>query len=409
MTRTRTSFESLVQPVILLLAALLLVIPVKQSSAHALEQSYVFLTVSGDAIDGRIEVNIPDLNLILGANLPTDGSVTREDIAPYVGEIRDYLTARVGFAPEGTASKSLPLTDYEVTTIPLTQYFVYHFSFPDLAFEPDYVDVDYGVLFDEFPNHRGLLVIETNWETGTFQNEAQVSLTFSGNNVSQRLDLSDSSVWRGFTEMVRLGTHHIWIGIDHILFLLALLLPSAMRRHDRDWAPVGGFKPALIYVIKVVTIFTIAHTITLSLAAMNAVSIPSRLVESIIALSIAIAAAEIIYPVFRGRIWIIVFAFGLFHGFGFASVLGEIGIPPRYMVYSLLGFNLGVEIGQVAIVCIIFPLLYMVRNWWAYPRLVMRFGSLMLIAVSLYWFVERGFEVDLPAGAIVNSVIDRLT
>ena len=391
------------------LVSALLLLPIQKSLAHAMEQSYVFLNVGGDSVSGRIEINIPDLNRILGTDLPDDGSLTRDDLAPYAEQIRSYLAARVGFAPEGVSTKSLPLTDYELTAIPLTQYFVYHFVFPALDPEPTYIDVDYAILFDEVPSHRGLLVIETNWQTGTFENEANVSLTFSGRNTSQRLDLSDSSVWRGFVQMVRLGTHHIWIGIDHILFLLALLLPSAMRRDGRSWIPVTGFRPALFYVIKVVTLFTIAHTMTLSLAALGAVTIPSRLVESIIALSIAIAAAELIYPIFRGRIWFVVFAFGLFHGFGFATVLGEIGIPPKYMLHSLLGFNIGVEFGQIAIVCIVFPLLYVVRNWSLYPRYVMRFGSIMLIAISMYWFVERGFEVDLPAGAILNSARDLVT
>ncbi len=388
------------------IAAALLCFPLQQCLAHSLEQSYVYLTVSDDALSGRIELNIPDLNSALGTDLATDGSLTDADIAPHIEDIRNYLISRVGFAPNGAAEKSLPLTHYELTSIPLTQYLIYHFEFPDFGSKLQYVDVDYAVLFDEVPSHRGMLMIETNWGTGTFENEAQVSLDFNGSNTSQRLDLSDSSVWRGFGILVRQGIHHIWIGIDHILFLLALLLPSVVRRESGVWTPVTEFRPAFIYVIKVVTIFTIAHTITLSLASLDLFTMPSRLVESVIALSIAIAAAEVLHPIFRGRIWVIVFAFGLFHGFGFATVLGDLGIPPKYMVHSLLGFNIGVEIGQVVIVCAIFPLLYLFRKWWIYRRLVLTYGSIMLIVVSLYWFIERGFGIDLPAGSIKNAIID---
>lgn len=392
-----------------LCAFVFLFLPAQPSYSHELEQSYIFLTVSDDSLAGRIEINIPDLNLILGSTIPTDGNAAITDIDPYLDDIRNYLQSRVGFALEGMSSKSLPLTDYEVSQVEIAQYFIYHFEFSDLITEPKFVDVDYAVLFDEHPNHRAMLVIETNWKSGTFENEAQISMTFSGDNISQRLDLSDSSVWRGFVELVRLGIHHIWIGIDHILFLMALLLPSALRRESGQWQPVVGFRAALMYVVKVVTVFTVAHTITLSLAALNAVSLPSRLVESIIALSIAIAAVENLYPVFRGRIWVIVFVFGLFHGFGFATVLGEIGIPPKYMVHSLLGFNIGVELGQLAIVCVVFPVLYVMRNWWMYPKFLLKYGSLAMITVSLYWFVERGLEIDLPAGAMLNWVIDRVT
>jgi len=210
---------------------------------------------------------------------------------------------------------------------------------------------------------------------------------------------------RGFSAMVRLGTHHIWIGIDHILFLMALLLPAVVQRQDHKWVPVESFRKAIIHVIKVVTVFTVAHTITLSLAALNAVSLSSRLVESIIALSIAIAALNIIVPVFKERIWMVVFAFGLFHGFGFASVLSEIGIPSNYMVHSLLGFNVGVELGQVAIVVGLFPVLYFLGRSLIYSRYVLPATTLVLITISLYWFVERAFLIDLPAGAIVNSLI----
>jgi hypothetical protein len=389
------------------LCAVALAIGAQQTAwAHALEQSYIFLKVNDDALSGRVEINFQDLNRILDSDLPTDGSAQLADVEPFSGEIREYLTARVALAPQGLASKALPLTDYEITTLQPTQYLVYHFEFPRLPVEPEFVDVDYGVLFDVEPDHRGFLVIETNWKTGTFDNEALISLSFAPGRTSQRLDLSDASVWRGFAELVRQGIHHIWIGIDHILFLIALLLPSVVRREGRGWEPVAEFRPALIYVVKVVTVFTIAHTITLSLAALNAISLPSRLVESVIALSIAIAAFDVIVPVFRNRIWIVVFLFGLFHGFGFASVLGEIGIPQKYMAISLLGFNLGVEIGQVAIVFAAFPLLYFLRLTWVYPRFVLRFGSLMLIAVSLYWFIERGFLIDLPAGAMLNSMLE---
>jgi hypothetical protein len=137
------------------------------------------------------------------------------------------------------------------------------------------------------------------------------------------------------------------------------------------------------------------------------VSLSDRLVESVIAISIAIAALHIFVPVFRGGLWWVVFAFGLFHGFGFASVLGEIGIPDKYLVHSLLGFNIGVELGQVAIVMAVFPVLFLLRNTLLYNRLLMPAAAAALIMVSLYWFTERAFEVDLPAGAIMNSIIGR--
>ncbi|MEO1625725.1 MAG: HupE/UreJ family protein, partial [Bacteroidota bacterium] len=134
----------------------------------------------------------------------------------------------------------------------------------------------------------------------------------------------------------------------------------------------------------------------------------SRWVETIIAFSIALAALHNIVPIFKTREWLIAFGFGLFHGFGFASVLGEKGLSGDFMVLSLLGFNVGVELGQVLIICMIFPVLFLIRKTKLYPYII-TYGSALLIFISLYWVIERGFEVDLPLGAyfwkVYNSIM----
>lgn len=178
-----------------------------------------------------------------------------------------------------------------------------------------------------------------------------------------------------------------------------------MYRRQWHWEPIAQARAALINTVKIVTVFTIAHSITLSLAALEIILLPPRLVESVIALSIAIAALNIVIPLFGERIWWVVFVFGLFHGFGFASVLSEMGIASNYLPLTLLGFNLGVELGQIAVVCAVFPVLFALRNTRHYPRFTLRYGAACLIFVSLYWFVERAFNVDLPAGEIAQKLL----
>ena len=156
-------------------------------------------------------------------------------------------------------------------------------------------------------------------------------------------------------------------------------------------------------------LFTLAHSLTLGGAALGWVELPSRLVESIIALSIAIAAADLIVPIFGRKILVVVFVFGLFHGFGFASVLALMNIPSSYLPLTLLGFNVGVELGQLVIVCALFPLLYVLRTTVLYRRYLVTLGATGLIAVSLYWFTERAFEVDLPAGEWLNNLVALVT
>ena len=399
--------------------------------AHAPDQGYIFLRVYNDGIEGRVEINIKDLNKVQNPNL--ERGLTVADLQPYYPQLEAYVKERISFA---SANGNHTMTFTEPTIMVLDElgdFVQFNFKLEDVTTIPDALDVQYGLVFDQDRSHQGLLIVEYNWKAGIFNNESLVSLFFSPNDRSQSLSLTEASVFNGFMAMVKMGVWHIWIGIDHILFILALVLPSVVRRRREEdeigtpkavealgfaatsathpgafgkwrWIPVERFKPAFIYMIKIITFFTIAHTITLSLAALQIVELPSRFVESIIALSIALAAYHNIRPILKGKEWLIAFGFGLFHGFGFASVLSEIGLSGEYTTLSLFGFNLGVELGQVAIICLIFPLLYFLRRSKAYPK-IMLYGSIFLIAIAIYWFVERSLGIDLPVDDLIYRAI----
>jgi hypothetical protein len=368
--------------------------------AHKLGQSYVFMRIADGAIDGRIEMTVADANRLLGLGLPERGA-TRDDVTPHLATIAEYLKSHVAFAPNGN-QQAVDFHEYGIDAVPLADYIAMHFALSDQGRPISKVDVEYRIGFALIPEHRGLLVIEHDWGSGTFNDESNVVAVFGPDSIRQQIDLSKSSVWTGVKAMIGLGAHHIWIGIDHILFLIALLLPAVVERRDGVWQPVREFKTALWRVLAVVTVFTAAHTITLSLAALDIAALPSRIVESVIALSIAAAAMDVLRPFFGRRILLVVFGFGLFHGFGFASVLRDMGIPSQYLVHSLIGFNVGVELGQIAIVSLVFPVLYVMRGSAFYLRYVLRFGAITLIGVAAYWFTERVLEIDLPLGAILQ-------
>lgn len=377
------------------------------ASAHNLEQGYIYLDLNQPVLEGRYELTVADMNRALGLGLPTDGTVQESDLIVHSGRIHDYLQGRIRLAPGGQPAV-LDMESLDLLSLRKAQYVQVPFTTQTAIADIEKIEVEYQVLFDVDPAHRGFLIIENDWKTGTFDNEGGISLVFSPDQPGQILDLGSSSAMGGFMAMVRLGVHHIWDGIDHLLFLLALLIPAVMHRVDGKWQPVDDFGSALIHVVKIVTLFTVAHTITLSVATLGAIDLSPRLVESVIAISIAIAALDILWPVFRRGIWWVVFAFGLFHGFGFASVLSSIGIPPQYTTPSLLAFNLGVELGQLAIVAVVFSLLYLVRRVAIYRPLMMQCGATVLILVSLYWFCERAFLIDLPAGELLNSAMASL-
>jgi hypothetical protein len=200
---------------------------------------------------------------------------------------------------------------------------------------------------------------------------------------------------QGFLAFVQHGIWHIWIGYDHILFLLSLLLPAVLVWREHAWRAVAAPRAALTDVLRIVTAFTLAHSVTLSLAALGLVALPSRWVESAIALSVLLAALNNLRPITHGRRWAAAFGFGLVHGFGFATVLGDLGLQSGALAASLVGFNLGVEIGQLAIVAAFLPLAWAVRRSWFYRRVVMLGGSSLIMLVAAIWLGERLFDLRL--------------
>ncbi len=387
----------------------LTVISMTSSLAHAPDQSYLYLRIYENHTEGTVEMTFKDINTALGLSLERGMSV--DDLKPHLPAIQSYMSQRIRLQADGTSYRML-FIEPELFEAKLGVFLRAHFELPGMEEAPKTVDVDYDVLFDKDPKHQGMLVIGHHWKSGIVNNEGIPSLIFSKDDTQQSLELADASMWRGFKNMVRLGMYHIYIGLDHILFLLALLLPAVVRRQPRpdggyQWNPVEGFMPAFWYILSIVTWFTIAHSITLALAAFQVINLSSRVVESIIALSIALAALHNIRPIFGKREWLIALGFGLFHGLGFASVLGEKGLNGEFMTWSLLGFNVGVELGQILIVVAFFPFLFFLRKRNTYPQII-TYGSYLLIAISIYWFIERSFEVDFLLDNYIGKAKDKI-
>ena len=249
--------------------------------------------------------------------------------------------------------------------------------------------IAYTLFADIDPQHRGLV----NFVEGGVSR----SVVFSHDAPEQAIGGDSGGPLAQFAAYLHEGVWHIWLGFDHILFLVSLLLPAVLVRRDGAWVAGASFRVAFIDVAKVVTAFTIAHSITLSLAVRGVVSLPSRWVESAIALSVVLAALNNLFPIVANGRWIAAFAFGLLHGFGFAGALKDLGLPTGSLALSLAGFNVGVEVGQLAIVVAFLPLAYAVRASWGYRRLFVAGGSTAIAAVATVWFAERAFDLPLFA------------
>jgi hypothetical protein len=245
----------------------------------------------------------------------------------------------------------------------------------------------YSLLFDVDPSHRGLV----QW-IGPGSQTPQ-ALVFGTESAEQMLALQAPGPWQTLRQYMVDGVWHIWIGYDHILFLLALLLPAVLVRRQGQWHGAPRLAGAVKEVVKVVTAFTLAHSITLSLAALGVISLPSRLVESAIAASVVLAALNNLRGTIEGRRWVMAFVFGLLHGFGFASVLADLGLPQGALVLALVGFNVGVELGQLAIVAVFLPLAFSLRGTGFYRFGVLKVGSLLVALLASWWLVQRMFDL----------------
>ncbi|MDJ0925720.1 MAG: HupE/UreJ family protein, partial [Acidimicrobiia bacterium] len=343
--------RSLAVGTVAVLAALVAVLGVTAPpvAAHETLQPYLYVFVTESTVDGRIELAVDDVATVLGLDLDGDDATIEatlreqaELVKAYVadhiaigseGREWDLAFGRVDLFREGPGGLAFAVVQYEAT-VPASEVT----RVLDITFDP---------FFDEIEGRDGLLLLSGGWESGIYDRNKEALVTYTREDRTQSIDLGGRGEWANFRSGVTLGIDHIKTGPDHILFVLALLLPSVLVFREA-WGPTRGFGSALWRVVKIATFFTIAHSITFTLAGMGWLPLPpSKLVEAIIAASIAAAALHNLRPMFPNREWVLAFVFGLFHGMGFASLVAALDVSRTSQLVSLLGRNVGIEIGQV--------------------------------------------------------------
>jgi hypothetical protein len=352
--------------------------------AHKASDSYLVLEAKGMQVSGQWDIALRDIDFAIGLDADGNGEINWGELRARHSEVAAWALSALKLERGGVCP--LQVTSHQVDEHTDGSYAVLNLTGTCPSGEGD-LGVNYRLLFDQDALHRGLLRVDVDGVTH--------SAILAPEAAQQRFSAEKPSLLAQFGQFFVQGVWHIWIGFDHILFLLSLLLPVVLVREAGRWRGVGRFGDALREVLWVVTSFTVAHSITLSLAALGLISLPSRLVESAIALSVVLAALNNLKPVVNQRRWLIAFVFGLIHGFGFASVLAELGLPADTLVLSLVSFNIGVEAGQLAIVAVFLPVAFWLRNTGFYRQGVFVGGSLLTLLIALVWLAERAFDLKL--------------
>jgi len=387
--------------------------------AHKGSDAYLQLKLDGVASTLRVDLALRDLDAVLDIDADANGQLTWGEVRSAYPAIERYLAARVlvdGCQWQSVATALERRADGVYAALTWSGNCAVDTALPTIR---------YSALREVDPTHRAIAKIERPGSeavvqvldptkvlppaaraaasapsaasaAGADQDAARpVSADAAASDPAAGAAAAAAPESHASAGFVKEGMRHILGGYDHVLFLLALLLPAVMRRAKTGWQPVERLGQAIMPVAVIVTAFTVAHSVTLTLAGLKLVSLSSSFIEPAIAVTIVLAAIDNLVPIFRGRRAIVTFLFGLIHGFGFASVLGELNLPTVQFAWALFQFNLGIELGQLFIVAIAISALFAFRRQGWYSAVVIRGGSAVAIIIGTLWFIDRTANVAI--------------
>ena len=351
--------------------------------AHQTGNSYLTLREADDRLWVELDFIVRDLgNLLQVPGQPSDPPPAADKLAALQVPITQVIQQSLSIAVD---EQDIPL-EFMSQSVVLHNDGLYvrqRFSAKALSADAKFVVVRYQFFTQNDMLGRAFFKLNLRGE--------EISSVFDQSNAIQRFALGEGKRWSTMGLFTKEGAKHIWEGPDHLLFLLTLLLPGLMLIRPAESSTASSSTAAWKFALKVITAFTVAHSLTLASSVLGWVSLPDRFIESTIALSIMVSAALNLQNRFTFSHWKLAFVFGLIHGMGFANGLKELGLSSMYFLEALFAFNLGVELGQLsAVVLVAVPLVLLARREESRMQ-VMRWGSGMVFLIALFWLVQRLF------------------
>ncbi|MER7930129.1 HupE/UreJ family protein [Streptomyces sp. NPDC096057] len=367
------------------------------AAAHPMPHSVVQLDVYKESVSARLELPVDDFSRASGIDL---SKATSSTLSNRAGAIRSYLREHIrptttdgGTWQVAVGTLSLSRTQ-QTSTGPYRELVAKAVLTPPAGGDVRHFAFDYDVIVHQVVTHIVLVTVRQDWAAGRVDGGGSTQVgtiridTRTMKVPALKVDLGAGSAWRGFVAMLRLGGDHILTGTDHLLFLLILLLPAPLAATGGRWTGLVGARTALARIGRVTLAFTAGHSIALAATALGRLDIPDRPVEAFIAVSILVGAVHAIRPLFPGKEALVAGVFGLGHGMAFSFVLAEMHLSTGQLVSSLFGFNLGIELVQLLLVCLALPSLLVLARLRVQAALRLS-GAVLTGMASVGWLADR--------------------
>jgi len=380
--------------------------------AHQSPNTNMLLDVNTKMVAVELQIPIPELALSFKRNISESPATIVEQ---YGDQLKDYLKAHI----HAYINKDNPW-DVEIVSMnmdkgtqvlsgpPFWELRVHLNLLPNKNEDTRKFILDYDVVMHEVINHTTLVSVRNDWENGVItDNPVEVGVISRDMQTMTikpfEINLKKGSSWKGFTGMFRLGMEHIKNGTDHLLFIITLLLPACLLVSNKKWTVYGGMKYSIFRLLKIITAFTIGHSITLLIGALGLVKIPVQFIEIIIAVSILVSAIHAITPLFYGKEIFIALGFGFIHGLAFSQTLQNLHLVSMDLALSVLGFNLGIEAMQVAVIAATIPW-FIIMSQTRYFRIVKNVFASLVSMAAIGWILQR----VTGNGNLVSDATDKL-
>jgi hypothetical protein len=365
--------------------------------AHQSPNTNILLDVNRNRIGMELQIPIPELALAFDGNILKNPATIVEDYGDSLRDyIKDHMSAYVNIDKPWRIDIAGMYMDKGAQVLsgpPFWELRVLLNVVPNKNEDTRKFMLDYDVVMHEVINHIAFVSVRNDWENGIVTDTAvEVGVIRRDMRTMTILpfevNLEKGSRWKGFASMFWLGVEHIKTGTDHLLFIITLLLPACLLVSNKKWTVYGGLKYSVFRLLKIITAFTIGHSITLLIGILGWVKIPTQLIEVTIAVSILVSAIHAMTPLFYGKEIFIALGFGFIHGLAFSQTLQNLHLESMELALSVLGFNLGIEAMQLAVIAMTIPW-FIIMAQTPYFRIVKNIFAGLVSMAAIGWIGQR--------------------